>query len=784
MKNFVKSWLSKRSIEFKVNLSILTCIFLCFLGLMYIVSKKSEPIIKDQIDTIAQKSIEMYATDFAHLITDAERIIITTKNTLTQISKDNTKTLNMVLSSALQTVYHSELTFTNGWVYVFPPEDVSKGKLYLATDTGDDDIIDFKTEKITNFYDRFPWFKQVPKEEIIYWSEPYQDVESGETVVTCLMPFKFLGQKEFTGLVALTVNVSEMQRNSLKGSSFYGNGRLLLISKSGLYVTHPDPNIALQMTIFQLSRRMNLPQLGIVGKNLAAGQSGQAEIPYSSVVDGPAIFFYAPIKNIKWGFCLVYAKDELLKPIRQFKWILGLSLLLSVLLLFLFTERIGHHSVSQLNTLCNVAEKYGKGDFSENFDEMPTSSDINRLATAISEMRSDILEYVNKEREEASEKQKGESELEIARHIQKSALSNKYPKSEAFDIATMMIPAKQVAGDFYDFFFIDDNKFAVVIADVSGKGIPASLYMMKAITLIKNISRSKMSLDQVFDHVNKQLCEGNDACMFVTAFMAVIDLLTGKTKYVNAGHTPPLVANNGEKKFLDVETNIVLGVKEDATFVEEEIDLEPGAHLLLYTDGVTEAENIATKFYGNKRLMKVFDSAGTNAANNLSLVLKDIKKFVKNNPQSDDITMLDFVFKGYEPGTIIMPANVERLKDFLMYLKDDMGKQGLSKKAVFNMVMIAEEAFANIAQYAYSIKDNATVTIKTRKEDGMYYVKFTDNGRRYNPLKNKMPDITLDLKQREIGGWGVLLLKKLADSASYKWLNKQNVLELGVKVKK
>lgn len=783
MKNFVKSWFGKHSIKFKMNLSILTCVFLCFLGLMIIISKKSEPIIKEQIDEIAQKSVEMYAADFAHLITDAEQIIINTKNALSQISKDDTKTLNVVLSSAIKTVYHSELSFSGGWVYIFPPENVSQGKLYSAIDN-DDGLISFKTEKIENFYNHFPWFKAVPKEEKIFWSEPYRDVETGETVVTCLIPFKFLGQKELNGLVALTVDLSKMHRNSLKGSSFYRNGRLLLLSKTGLYVTHPNPNIALRLTIFQLSRMMKLPQLGLVGKHLAAGKSGQAEIPHSSVINGPAIFFYAPIKNIKWGFCLIYSKDELLKPIRQFKWIVGLSLLMFVALMLLITERIGHYSVNQLITLCDVAEKYGKGDFSENFDEMPTSSDINRLATAIADMKSDILEYVNKEREEATEKQKNESELEIARHIQKSALSTKYPQNAAFELATTMVPARLVAGDFYDFFFIDDNKFAIVIADVSGKGIPASLYMMKAITLIKNISRSKMGLDSVFDHVNKQLCEGNDTCMFVTAFMAVVDLLTGKAKYVNAGHLPPLLNNGKEKKFINVKTNVALGVYENATFAEEEIDLEPGAHLLLYTDGVTEAENKTNKFYGSERLLKAFSKANSTPADNLDLVMKDVKRFIKGNPRSDDIAMLDFIFHGYEPGTIILPARMEKVQEFLMYLKDDMIAHKLSKKAIFNMVMSAEEIFANIVRYAYDTKDNATVTIKTRQDDEMYYVKFIDRGKKYNPLKNEMPDITVDIKERKIGGLGVLLVKKLADSTSYKWQNKQNILEVGVKMKK
>lgn len=783
MINFVKSWLSRHSLKFKLNISILTCVCLGFLSLVLIISEKSEPIIKSQIDNIAQKSIEVYVADFAHLVSDTEHVIIATKNTLSQVSEENVDTMNLVLSSALKTVYHSELNFINAWVYIFPPEDVSKGKLYVATDHEDDGIIDFKTERITNFYDHFPWFREVPKEEKIYWSEPYLDKETGQTVVTCLVPFKFLAQKDFNGLIALTIDLSDIQ-SSINEFSFYDMGKLLLLSRSGLYVTHPNPEIALKMTIFELAKKMNLPELDVVGKKLADGKSGQMQIPYSSVVDEAAIFFYAPIKNINWGFCLVYAKSKLLEPIRQFQLIVALSFLLCAALLLFVINRISHISTDQLISLGNVAEKYGKGDFSEKFEDIPSSTDIGRLAGALSNMRSNLLEYIDKERDEASEKQKSESELEIARHIQKSALPTKYPQNSAFDIATTMIPALQVAGDFYDFFFIDDNKFAIVIADVSGKGIPAALYMMKAITLIKNISRSKRSLDFVFDHVNKQLCEGNDTCMFVTAFIAVIDLLSGETKYVNAGHTPPLLSDKKGKRFLDMHQNIVLGVSENATFAEEEIHLAPGAHLLLYTDGVTEAENRASKFYGSSRLLKVFDKANYNCARNLDLVLKDIKRFVKDNPQSDDIAMLDFVFHGHEPGTITIAAHLEKLEEILMYIKDDMLKHKPSETAIFNMITVAEEIFVNIAQYAYGTKEDATVTIKTRVRNGIYYAKFIDHGKKYNPLKNKMPDVTVNIKKREIGGLGVLLVKKLADSATYKWQNEQNVLEVGIKIGK
>lgn len=781
MTKSLKFWLSKHSLRFKLNISILTCVCLAFLSVAFLISKHAEPILKAQLDYNAQTSIESYVSNFSSLATETERVILNTKNTLSEMSEDNIDGIKVLLNSAIKTVDDSELSFTNAWLYVFQPEDVSLGTLYISTDYNGKQAVDFKSEHISNLYDRFPWFKEVPKEEKIYWSEPYFDKETQRTVFTCLIPFKFIAQTDFNGLFALTVDLSDIEK-SINDFSFYETGKLILLSRTGLYVTYPEPGIALKTTIFDLSEKLHHPELKTIGNNLAAGLRGKTIIPYLPIFDDAAIFFYAPIKNLGWGFCLVYAQHDFLKPIEQFQIIIFISLLVSVLLLMFIINRICHRATIQLSTISDIAEQYGCGDFSKSFNDIPTSSDIGHLSNALSNMRTNLLDYVNKERVTASEKQKVQSELDIARHIQSSALAKEYPQNDAFKIATLMIPARQVGGDFYDFFFIDEHKFAVVVADVSGKGIPAALYMMKALTLIKNISKSKMGLDFVFHHVNQQLCEGNDTCMFVTAFMAVVDLLNGETKYVNAGHNPPLIGNADGYHFMTPKRNIILGVNPKAEFIEETMQLQPDMHLFLYTDGVTEAENEKSKFYGEDRLLKILNKATDTPEDNLNLVLKDLKKFVKNNPQSDDITMLDLVFYGDKQNVLTVSADVQKIKDVIDFLKKDMEKYHLSEKARFNMVMAAEEIFANIAQYAYETEENAQASIVTNVVNDCYYITFIDKGKKYNPLKERSPNISLKIKERDVGGWGIYLAKKLANTLTYSYKNKQNILQIGIKI--
>jgi len=779
-----KFWMSKHSLKFKLNLSILTFVCVAFLSLAIFISKYSAPILKAQLEDNAQKSVQAYVADFTHLTVHAERVILNTKNSLSQMKEDNINTIRVLLNSAMKTVSHTDLDFTNVWLYIFNPEDVSSGDLYISTNDDKDNMTDLKVEHIDNLYDRFPWFKEVPKKEDIYWSEPYLDTKTDRTVFTCLLPFKFLNQEDFNGLLALTIDLTDIQE-SINNFSFYETGKLILLSRTGLYVTYPDKNVALRFTIFELADKIHEPNLEHIGRELLAGHSGQVIIPNVPVFRNKnAVFFYAPIKHLGWGFFLVYAEQEFLKPIKRFQIIILVSLFVSVLLLMFLINWICHYSTKQLITLSDIAEQYGSGNFSQSFTLIPNSSDIGMLANALTKMRINLLSYLDKERKLASEEQKSQSELDIARHIQSSALSTVYPVNSAFKIATTMIPAKQVGGDFYDFSFISDNLFTIVIADVSGKGIPAALYMMKAITLIKNMRRSKLNLDFMMQCINELLCEGNDTCMFVTAFMAIIDINTGKTIFVNAGHNPPLIGNQNGYRFLSTKRNIILGINPKARFVQEELTLAPGDRLFLYTDGITEAENKTSKLYGEKRLLKILQKATLNPEHNLNLVLKDLQKFTKDTPQSDDITMLEFIYLGNKENSKELLADIKQLSELIRFLKQDMKKHYISDKAQFDIIIASEEIFSNIAQYAYIDKKDAKVTIKTELKDNTYYVSFTDKGKKYNPLKNKEPDIKAKIKDRPIGGLGVFLAKKLSDTITYQHKDGCNILTIGMKINK
>jgi len=258
----------------------------------------------------------------------------------------------------------------------------------------------------------------------------------------------------------------------------------------------------------------------------------------------------------------------------------------------------------------------------------------------------DITETVLLER---AEKERIQSELMIAAKIQSSMLPNvfpPFPDRTGFDIYALMDPAKEVGGDFYDFFFIDENRLAVVIADVSGKGIPAALFMVKAKTLLKNSAQQGRPIAEVLEYVNNLLCEGNDECMFVTVFMGVLDLSSGSFIYVNGGHDVPLIKYVNEFNRLPVKRALMPGFLPGTKYEQDEVMLQKGSILLLYTDGVTEAKNLDNDQLSEQRLIDIINERSFSSAKDLlDFVRGRIDDFAGDAEQFDDITMLALVIE-------------------------------------------------------------------------------------------------------------------------------------------
>ena len=280
-----------------------------------------------------------------------------------------------------------------------------------------------------------------------------------------------------------------------------------------------------------------------------------------------------------------------------------------------------------------------------------TKDELQTLCESLKQMESDLNSHIDNLKKVTAEKERIGAELDVATHIQKSMLPcifPPFPDRKEFDIFATMNPAKEVGGDFYDFFMVDDSHLAVVMADVSGKGVPAALFMVIGKTLIKDHTQPGVSLGEVFSKVNNMLCDSNSEGLFITAFEGVLDLKTGEFRYVNAGHELPFICKQSEGfEAYKIRAGFVLAGMEDLRYREGTLQLAPGDRIFLYTDGVPEATNGNNELYGMERLNHILNqNIQSTPEKVLEEVKADVDRFVGDAPQFDDITMLCLDYRG------------------------------------------------------------------------------------------------------------------------------------------
>ena len=378
--------------------------------------------------------------------------------------------------------------------------------------------------------------------------------------------------------------------------------------------------------------------------------------------------------------------------------------------------------------------------------------------------------------------------VDVATQIQANMLPTIFPpyaNCPELELFATMTPAKEVGGDFYDFFMIDKRHFAVVVGDVSGKGVPAALFMVIAKTLIKNEGLRDTDPAKILTQVNNELCEGNDALLFVTCWIGVLDLETLELQFSNAGHTPPILHHNGETKYIDSKKNLMLAVMPSMEFKRETIKLDYGDRLLLYTDGVTEATNANNELYGEERLLSTVRGLQFNSSKEmLDSLRKDVDDFVGDAPQFDDLTMLELSLKKnespvpkiYRKTFAATDENMESVNDFVHgIIPKDCAKDILNK-----IDLAVEEIYINIAHYAYT-PNVGDVYIECELFEGEkkeIRITFSDSGKEFNPIAKEDPDITLSVEERDIGGLGIYLTKEFMDSVTYEYASGKNILTM------
>ena len=370
-------------------------------------------------------------------------------------------------------------------------------------------------------------------------------------------------------------------------------------------------------------------------------------------------------------------------------------------------------------------------------------------------------------------------ELKMATDIQLAALPNvfpPFPDETSFDIWASMDTAKEVGGDFYDFYFTGSDRVLFLVADVSGKGVPAAMFMMRAKALIKSVAQTGKPIGQAFEEANDALCEGNTSNTFVTAWAGELNIRTGHVSYVNAGHNPPIVRLGGKVEYLRSRPSLVLGAMAGARYRVNELQLEPGDEIYLYTDGIVEQHNAAGELFGDDRLLATVAGCDKRRDGLLSTVIADVRRHAAGAEQADDCTQLVMRYRG-ESETF--SCEYKPTMEDLAKASADLAKalEGVPDDCANIMMVASDEIFANIVRYSGATDWTLTVE-RTHHPDGVRLV-ITDNGKPFDPLSHRDPDTTLCADDREVGGLGILIVKKTMSPVTYRRNNDRNILTMG-----
>lgn len=595
--------------------------------------------VKHEADVQAEKVLDNAILEIERVITEVERAV----DNLDWIVEQNLSdeeflyTVTQELVKTNPNVIGSAVAFEPGYY---------KGRPYFCPYSYEGDVsheihsIQMGNEKYD--YPTLDWY-QIPK--LLgrpYWSEPYyDDGGAGQRMSTYSMPLK---DTEGNLIGILTADIS-LEWLSEKVSSIkpYKNAYTLLLGRNGSYIAHEDPNKVLNETIFTSALEMADTTALYIGREMIAGHRGMVQFKND---DAKSFMVFGPLSN-GWSMGLVCTYGDIYRDVNLVTLVLSMLLLLGLVGLFFGTRSLIRKQTMPIVEFTNSAMTIAKGNFNARIPEVTSRDELLRLRDSLAFMQQSINDYILELKTTTAANERYESELYIAREIQMSMLPQNFPSRRDFDLYAMVQPAKEVGGDLYDFIEVGDRVFFLV-GDVSGKGVPAALFMSITRAAFRFIGSLGLPMDEVVHRVNNSLCDGNKNEMFVTIFAGCLDLKTGVLDYCNAGHNPIVVIRpDGSASFLRAKPNLAAGLFMDFKYEAERLQLERGSRLILYTDGVTEAERSDKVQFGEKALLDWANALNPDVSANASTLdlYAAVRRFVKDAEQNDDITIMSIVLK-------------------------------------------------------------------------------------------------------------------------------------------
>lgn len=467
----------------------------------------------------------------------------------------------------------------------------------------------------------------------------------------------------------------------------------------------------------------------------------------------------------------------------------GISAHIVFIIALAFLQFTEEKLIKPIESLAEASEKFAlECRNNESVTAVPISlggdNEIAKLAESLSFMMTEIIKYMDELEKDTAEKEYLKAELNIASEIQSGFL----PENCSFvcgdfeaEIFAYMKTAREVGGDTYDFFMTDSSHAAVLIADASGKGISAAMFISAGRQMIKTAMTSGKSPSEALTDVNRQLCGENSANMFITAWLGLLEIDTGKLRYANAAHNPPVIIQNCQCRYLNSSPNFFLAGFEDTVYTDECVYLEKGDTLLLYTDGIVEALDTEKNLFGEDRLLTALNnSSAMTLENTAHSILDSLSSFCGAAEQSDDITML-IVRTGFSD-SITISADIDNMHTIMEFAEKRLTNIGCPHERQADILIALDEIAANICLYAYPDDPKGTITVKCgyNKAGTKYSLIVSDFGIPFNPLDAPKAKITGTSHERDIGGLGIHIVKNLMDNVEYEYTDGRNVLTLSL----
>ena len=562
-----------------------------------------------------------------------------------------------------------------------------------------------------------------------YWSEPYYDEGGGNVIMTTYsVPVVVKGKP----VAVFTADVSLDWLTELVGSvKVYPNTYNFMISRAGRIMVSPAETLVMRHSIQEVEQKTDGSEVfAEVGEAMLSGLPGNTQLKYNGKV---LRVFFDTISRTGWSMSIIIPEEEIYGDSKRLGLVVMLLQIFGILLIILIL-----------------------------FFTIKNQKELN----------------------EASEsKTRIEGELQAASDIQRSMLPKTFPpfpSRDDIDMSAALVPAKEVGGDLYDF-YIRDEKLFYCIGDVSGKGVPASLFMAVTRSLFRSISNHEHSPARIVTIMNNSLSESNDASMFVTFFCGVLDMKTGHMVYCNAGHNAPIALTDSIGE-LPVDPNIPLGVLPGFEFTEQEVDVKYDDAIFLYTDGVTEAENVNHELFGEDRMIKVLHTRRP-AAEQMVCIADAVLEFRGEAAQSDDITVLFIHYLGKPDADdkvvkITFDNDISQIPQLEGFIGEVQEATGIDSSLAMGLNLALEEAVTNVMMYAYPKGEHGNANLKAVLKDGSIEFVLWDKGIPFDPTAAPEADTTLGVEERAIGGLGIHLVRNIMDSVSYENKNGMNILTM------